>query len=155
MAHVFFRRNYVHVRELDLSEIIYLESDPEHRPRASLNYTPVDDAEFLELFTTAFNNHPSASSMMAELNCTRVRFVGGLPRGFACFQAPQKEGRHADRYIYGHHENTRKKCGTDKAFKSLKQFVPHVFWIIVDQPLAYNRPRGCLCKLCAENTSRI
>lgn len=67
MPHVLFR-THVAVRELDLSEITSLESDLEHRPKASLNYTPIPDADFLELLTSAFNNRPSASSMMLELS---------------------------------------------------------------------------------------
>ncbi|KAI5196791.1 hypothetical protein E4T39_07608 [Aureobasidium subglaciale] len=148
MVHVLFRNNRVAVRDIDLSQITSLESDPEHRPTAKSNYTPVSDSVFLELLTTSFNNHVDAGIMMAELNCDRVSFVGGLPRGFACFQAPIKDGRHPDRYIYGHHESTRNNFPNDKLFRSLTSFVPHVYWIICDQAVVGNLPRGCKCFLC-------
>ncbi|KAG9959191.1 hypothetical protein KCU61_g7707, partial [Aureobasidium melanogenum] len=153
MPHVLFR-THVAIRELDLSEITSLESDPGHRPKASLNYTPIPDADFLELLTVAFNNHPFASSMMLELNCDRIRFVGGLPRGFAAFAAPSKPGRHTDRYIFGHHESKNNGYNTDKPFRSLASFVPHVYWIIVDQVAHRNGPRGCLCDVCAEDNRK-
>jgi hypothetical protein len=174
MPHVLFP-THVATRELDLSEITSLESDPGHRPKASLNYTPIPDADFLELLTVAFNNHPSASSMMLELSkndtrdrqtsklrlmpgvrtdCDRIRFVGGLPRGFAAFAAPPKPGRNTDRYIFGHHESKNNGYNTDKSFRSLSSFVPHVYWIIVDQVTYRNLPRGCLCDVCAEDNRK-
>ncbi|KAG9943401.1 hypothetical protein KCU85_g8708, partial [Aureobasidium melanogenum] len=148
MPHVLFP-THVAVRELDLSKIESLDSDPEHRPKAELNYTPIPDDDFLERLTVAFNKHRSAPSMMLELNCDRIRFIGGLPRGFAAFAAPPKPGRNTDRYIFGHHENENAGFKYDKPFRSLTSFVPHVFWIIVDQIVQGNFPRGCLCDVCA------
>ncbi|KAG9663892.1 hypothetical protein KCU95_g7676, partial [Aureobasidium melanogenum] len=153
MPHVLFH-THVAVRELDLSEITSLESDPEHRPKASLNYTPIPDDDFLRLLTVAFNNHSSAPSMMLELNCNEIRFIGGLPRGFAAFAAPSKPDRHTDRYIFGHHESKNNGYKTDKPFRSLAVFVPHVYWIIVDQVTWGNLPRGCLCEVCAEDNRK-
>lgn len=169
MPHVLFRKQHVAVREIDLSKINIITNDPKHRPDQSLNYTPVPDEDFLELLTNAFNHHPLASSMMLELSkkrlltipacdnqlipgartdCDRVKFVGGLPQGYACFAAPAKENRSADRYIYGHGHSYDKGYETDKLFRSLKEFVPHAYWIIVDQVVDGNRPRGCQCKYC-------
>lgn len=67
MPHVLFP-THVAVRELDLSKIESLDSDPEHRPKAELNYTPIPDDDFLERLTVAFNKHRSAPSMMLELS---------------------------------------------------------------------------------------
>lgn len=77
MPHVLFH-THVAVRELDLSEITSLESDPEHRPKASLNYTPIPDDDFLRLLTVAFNNHLLAPSMMLELSKKRLCRIGTL-----------------------------------------------------------------------------
>ncbi|KAI5211613.1 hypothetical protein AUEXF2481DRAFT_231861 [Aureobasidium subglaciale EXF-2481] len=147
MVHVLFRNKRVAVRDIDLSQITSLESDPQHRPSAKSKYIPVPDSVFLELLTSSFNNHETAGSMVAELNCDRVRFVGGLPPGFACYEAPPKDGRH-DRYIYGHHESTRNSFHADKLFRSFSSFVPHVYWIICDQVVIGNLPRGCKCFHC-------
>lgn len=87
-------------------------------------------------------------------DCNRIRFVGGLPRGFAAFAAPPKPGRNADRYIFGHHESETNGYKTNKVFRSLIQFVPHIYWIIVDQVVHGNGPRGCLCEVCAEDNRK-
>ncbi|KAI4738388.1 hypothetical protein E4T50_11147 [Aureobasidium sp. EXF-12298] len=149
MPHVLFRKQHVAVREIDLSKINTITNDPRHRPKKRLKYTPVPDEEFLELFTNAFNNHPLASSMMLELNCDRVQFVGGLPQGYACFAAPAKVGRSPDRYIFGHGHSKKNGYEANKQFRSFKEFVPHAYWIIVDQVVDGNRPRGCKCKYCS------
>ncbi|KEQ74680.1 hypothetical protein M436DRAFT_71206 [Aureobasidium namibiae CBS 147.97] len=148
MPHALFRKQHLDVRELDLSTIVYSSNDPEHLPNPKLNYTPVPDDEALELLTEAFNRHPDKSAMMAELNCNRVKFIGGLPQGMTCFAAPTKEGRSPDRYIYGHGNSSRRGFDTDKLFRSFREFVPHCYWIIVERNVAWNRPRFCYCKYC-------
>jgi hypothetical protein len=169
MPHVLFRKQHVAVREIDLSKINTITNDPRHRPKKRLKYTPVPDEEFLELFTNAFNNHPLASSMMLELSkkrlqtipahdiqlipgvrtdCDRVQFVGGLPQGYACFAAPAKKDRSPDRYIFGHGHSKKNGYEANKQFRSFREFVPHAYWIIVDQVVDGNRPRGCKCKYC-------
>ncbi|KAH0343573.1 hypothetical protein KCU83_g8803, partial [Aureobasidium melanogenum] len=165
-------KQHVEVREIDLRALNNTDWD-KYSEKPDETCTPLDEQSYLDLLTKRFNEWLEEirktggrdDSVLEEMNCDSVKFVGSLLKGYEFVSKPRplKGKRRASKKDGGKNNGTEKKETPQRThdkllyghphpmaspFTSVTVFVKHAYWLIGRYTDAYGDNDDYECKPC-------